>query len=107
MFVLNNLTQLNLIKRYSPAVTKVEECTKAETGVGALIAAGSHLIKGNCALLVHNPVNNSNHKQTLIFKFCWSKRSLSQYSLTTTKQVSPNRLVKKVNILPLCATHLV
>lgn len=36
----------------TPAVTSVEECTSAETGVGAAIAAGSHLEKGNCALFV-------------------------------------------------------
>jgi hypothetical protein len=33
-------------------VTKVEECTKDETGVGADIAAGNQAIKGNWALLV-------------------------------------------------------
>jgi len=42
----------NRIKIKIPAVTRVEEWTRAETGVGAAIAAGSHLIKGNCALLV-------------------------------------------------------
>lgn len=36
----------------TPAVTKVEECTNAETGVGAAIAAGSHLEKGIWADLV-------------------------------------------------------
>lgn len=30
------------IDRYKPAVTKVEECTNAEIGVGAAIANGSH-----------------------------------------------------------------
>jgi len=40
------------IKTYTPAVTKVEECTKADTGVGAAIAAGSQALKGTCALLV-------------------------------------------------------
>lgn len=35
-----------------PAVTSVEEWTKAETGVGAAIAAGNHLEKGICALFV-------------------------------------------------------
>jgi len=35
-----------------PAVTSVEEWTSAETGVGAAIAAGSQLIKGNWALFV-------------------------------------------------------
>jgi len=34
------------INRYTPAVTKVEECTKAETGVGAAIAAGNQAEKG-------------------------------------------------------------
>uniref|UniRef100_A0A194AL72 Uncharacterized protein n=1 Tax=Pinctada fucata TaxID=50426 RepID=A0A194AL72_PINFU len=35
------------ISRYTPAVTSVDECTKDETGVGALIAAGNHALKGN------------------------------------------------------------
>ena len=33
-------------------MTKVEECTRADTGVGAAIAAGNHLENGICALLV-------------------------------------------------------
>lgn len=33
-------------------MTRVDECTSAETGVGAAIAAGSHLEKGICALFV-------------------------------------------------------
>ena len=33
-------------------MTRVEECTRALTGVGAAIAAGSHLEKGIWALLV-------------------------------------------------------
>lgn len=36
----------------TPAVTKVEECTKDETGVGAAIAAGNQAEKGIWALLV-------------------------------------------------------
>ena len=32
--------------RYTPAVTRVEEWTKALTGVGAAIAAGSHAENG-------------------------------------------------------------
>lgn len=47
LWYINNL-DINTI----PAVTKVEECTNLEIGVGALIAAGSHLIKGHWALLV-------------------------------------------------------
>ena len=33
-------------------MTRVEECTRAETGVGAAIAAGGQAEKGMCALLV-------------------------------------------------------
>lgn len=36
--------------RNTPAVTKVEECTNAEIGVGAAIAIGSQAENGNCAL---------------------------------------------------------
>ena len=38
--------ELNRINKYTPAVTKVDECTRAETGVGAAIAAGSQAEKG-------------------------------------------------------------
>lgn len=34
-------------------MTRVDEWTRADTGVGAAIAAGSHLENGICALLVH------------------------------------------------------
>ena len=47
-----DLSPLNFNKRNKPAVTKVEEWTKEETGVGALIAAGSQTLKGNWALFV-------------------------------------------------------
>lgn len=40
------------MSKYTPAVTRVEEWTKAETGVGAAIAMGSQGENGNCALLV-------------------------------------------------------
>lgn len=42
----------NRITRNTPAVTRVDEWTKAETGVGAAMAAGSHLEKGIWALFV-------------------------------------------------------
>jgi hypothetical protein len=38
------------ISRYTPAVTRVDEWTSAEIGVGAAIAAGSQAEKGNWAL---------------------------------------------------------
>lgn len=46
------IRQLNRISKYTPAVTRVEEWTKADTGVGAAIAAGSQDERGICALLV-------------------------------------------------------
>lgn len=39
--------KLRLESKYSPAVTKVEEWTIAEIGVGADIAAGSQVESGN------------------------------------------------------------
>lgn len=36
----------------TPAVTSVDEWTKADTGVGAAIAAGNQLENGICALFV-------------------------------------------------------
>lgn len=58
------------IKRYTPAVTKVEEWTKADTGVGAAIAAGSHAEKGIWALFVQAEitiiVNNNKDKLSLV-----------------------------------------
>ena len=40
-----------------PAVTRVEECTKEETGVGAAIAAGNQAENGIWALFVIAPKN--------------------------------------------------
>lgn len=40
------------IRRKTPAVTSVEEWTRADTGVGAAIAAGSQAENGSWALLV-------------------------------------------------------
>lgn len=42
----------NRISKNTPAVTRVEEWTRALTGVGAAIAAGNHLEKGIWALFV-------------------------------------------------------
>lgn len=46
------------ILKNTPAVTKVEEWTKAEIGVGAAMAIGSHAENGYCALFEHAAVNN-------------------------------------------------
>jgi len=44
--------KLNRISRYTPAVTRVDECTSDETGVGAAMAAGNQAEKGIWALFV-------------------------------------------------------
>jgi len=61
------LTCLKRTKSQTPAVTRVELCTKALTGVGAAIAAGNHLVNGICALLVK--VTNKNRKKATILPF--------------------------------------
>jgi len=48
---------LNRVRRRTPAVTRVEEWTKDETGVGADMASGSQVLKGNRALLVADANN--------------------------------------------------
>ncbi|GFV49422.1 hypothetical protein TNCV_1634961 [Trichonephila clavipes] len=61
MFI-NHLDEYDKIRHYKgfgphwrwmkdPRVTRVDEWTTAEIGVGAAIAAGSQAEKGNCALL--------------------------------------------------------
>lgn len=40
------------MSKKTPAVTRVDEWTSADTGVGAAIAAGNQLEKGICALFV-------------------------------------------------------
>lgn len=92
-----NHSVLKLLKRISkqiPAVTNVEECTKALTGVGAAIAAGNQEEKGNWALLVI---------AVKISKRVTEYEQLPGNNLRdkrTNKKPSPKRLVKAV-IMPL------
>lgn len=52
MIIVNGwLKFITRIRMYTPAVTRVDEWTKAEIGVGAAIAAGSQEENGNWALL--------------------------------------------------------
>lgn len=50
---------LNRKRTYTPAVTRVDECTKVETGVGAAMAAGNQAANGICALFVILPITNN------------------------------------------------
>lgn len=48
----------NRIIKYTPAVTKVDEWTSAEIGVGAAIAIGNQAENGNWALFEHAAKDN-------------------------------------------------
>lgn len=63
----------NRIIKYTPAVTKVDEWTNAEIGVGAAIAIGNQAEKGNWALFEHaaivSNINVSKENSLFMFKF--------------------------------------
>jgi hypothetical protein len=59
----------NLKKIKIPAVTRVDEWTIAEIGVGADIAAGSQDEKGNWALLVRRHKKKRNTTQEIFTSF--------------------------------------
>lgn len=87
----------------TPAVTRVDECTKEETGVGAAIASGNHLTQGNKALFVI-AASNTNHTKISNTSFDSVKYSIfsnpaprSAIVITKiTKNTSPTRLVTTV-----------
>ena len=79
----------------TPATTKVEEWTKEEIGVGALIAANNQELNGNCALFTLAP-NNKKNKDQLIVKLFQTLRSTKPIK-KRTKNKSPMRFWKIVN----------
>lgn len=64
---------LNWINKNTPAVTRVEECTREEMGVGAAIAKGSQVENGICALFVIDAIKIINVKIKFIFLFIIEK----------------------------------
>jgi len=90
----------NRIKSQIPAVTKVELWTKALTGVGAAIAAGSHLIKGHWALLVKAKAEKTNPRKILLIFLTPVPKTLNHQQKTISKIASPKRLVSNVNKPP-------
>lgn len=87
----------NRINKYTPAVTKVEEWTKDETGVGAAIAAGNHAEKGTWALLVK--VAKTNTQIHIFLLKCSLVDPILQFkfviktAILNIIRISPNRLV--------------
>jgi len=83
-----------------PAVTRVELCTSALTGVGAAIAAGNQLIKGHWALLVKATTTKVKPNSLDPKKATRLIEEDNQYTKIHKSNASPNRLVNKVNIPP-------
>lgn len=81
-----------------PAVTKVDEWTRDDTGVGAAIAAGSQALNGICALLVHEASIIINRGRKSIF--CKEKKfhdpSYEDNAIDIIIDTSPIRFLKIV-----------
>lgn len=84
-------------KRYNkntPAVTRVDECTSAETGVGAAIAAGNQAEKGSCAdFVIAITTRNNNEIET-------TSAPNPQYPKRMKNKASPNRFLNPVKRPP-------
>jgi len=90
----------NLIKTTTPAVTRVDECTKALTGVGAAIAAGNQEEIGTWALFVKETKITIIEKGKKIKKiFLKIDRSKSRRPIKISKSPSPMRFLNKVKTL--------
>lgn len=91
---------MNRINKKIPAVTKVDECTNADTGVGAAIAAGNQMENGIWALFVIIIIKNINFKINLL-NIIFNKFHDPQFiikKIIISNIISPIRLVNKVNI---------
>lgn len=94
----------NRINRKTPAVTKVEEWTSADTGVGAAIAAGSHLENGSWALFVIAAIRTKIIIRPLKIEIGWL--IINQSPQLIIKEMdnriitSPIRFVKAVSMPP-------
>lgn len=76
-------------KRKIPAVTRVLEWTRLETGVGAAMAAGSQELKGYCLLLV--PAANKIARRPTT-----EGADVMRYEMAKRYPISPNRFVAMV-----------
>lgn len=88
---------IRIIKKI-PAVTKVDEWTKAEIGVGADIAIGSQAENGNWALFVHLAIINNIREINVNLLFIlnshvnWENNRLIDSKI----KMSPIRFLKRV-----------
>lgn len=89
----------NFNKTTTPAVTNVEEWTRALTGVGAAMAAGSHAEIGAWALLVIEIKIISNNPQDINNILLVSPAIQPKKPNKTRKITSPIRFLNKVKTL--------
>ena len=84
-------------------MTKVDECTSEDTGVGAAIAAGSQALNGICALLVIAPRITRNNSKEIVFIDSWyiimfQLPSDKTSAMANNSITSPTRYLKTVSI---------
>lgn len=84
--------------RNTPAVTKVDEWTKAEIGVGAAIAIGSQAENGNCALFEHAAIIKSDRVKVIYSIFIWNVQFEDKVNIPIDMRIkiSPTRFLNKV-----------
>ena len=85
------------MNRYTPAVTRVEEWTREETGVGAAIAAGSQTEKGSWALF-EKLLKIKNKHTYPTFSILLNKKKGQREQILNIKHLSPRRFTRMVNL---------
>lgn len=88
------------ISKNTPAVTRVDECTNAETGVGAAIAAGSQAENGIWALFVIAATMIVSQIRDLgasmFIDIIFQESILKARAIEISSRTSPNRFVNAV-----------
>lgn len=96
--VIGWIDDVNRSNKNTPAVTNVEEWTKAEIGVGAAIAMGSQAENGNCALFeqpaIVSIVNTKNDNSEFRMKFQFVDNII--IPIESRIRISPIRLLRRV-----------
>lgn len=82
------------MSRKTPAVTSVEEWTSAETGVGAAIARGSQLEKGNWALFVMAASNSPRKQRLQLVVVRYQSPRVEVSAIVNNSPMSPRRFVR-------------
>lgn len=89
----------NRNKKYNPTTTNVEECTKADTGIGATIATGNHKLKGYWDLFSINENKNKKKFISIKFNIKFKFNLLIKIIKEINIKISLNRFIIATNIL--------